>query len=221
MQKNLFPPEGPARKMTSVKKFYYVVVQSVIGAIGAGVLYLFFRMLPDGDWFITLLFGSIALFIGWLFVKLLLLPSQKGPTTFKKVETADGYTIYFINEWTGETESVSFRYDQITDLLIGLWTNPGFKGRKNDYVGARLLYRYNEDSGKIKYNETVIISENSLNEWIDIIQKHRLPAKITNMNISAVTEDQFEEMLETIDAIPFEESISVTDYFMQQEDFSL
>ncbi|HEX5563548.1 MAG TPA: hypothetical protein VFX34_01205, partial [Sporosarcina sp.] len=142
MQKNFFQSEKPPSKMSKANWFYYYFVLTLIGLLGVGALYLFFIMLPEGVWLLNLLIGGIALFLGWVFVKILLLPRQKGPTTFKKMYDAAGYTTYFINEWTGETESVSFRYDQITDLLIGLWTNPGFKGRKNDYVGARLLYRY-------------------------------------------------------------------------------
>ncbi|MFC5601919.1 hypothetical protein [Sporosarcina koreensis] len=220
MQKNFSQSEKPPSEMSKAKWFYYYFVLTLIGLLGIGALYLFFVMLPEGVWLLNLLIGGIALFLGWVFVKILLLPRQKGSTTFKKVQNETGYTTYFINEWTGETESVSFRYDQITDLLIGLWTNPKFKGRKNDYVGARLLYRYVED-GEMKYFETVIISEPSLDEWIETIRKHRIPARITNRNISAVKENQFDEMLETIEAEPFDGSISLKDYFMLQEDFSL
>lgn len=221
MQKNFFQPEKPPSKMSTGKRFYYLLILSVVGLLGAGVLYLFFLVLPEGDWLLALLIGCVMIFIGWVFVKLLLLPRETGPTTFKKVENASGYTTYFINEWTGETKSVFFRYDQITDLLIGLWTNPGFKGRKNDYVGARLLYRYREENGNMKYAETIIISEPSLEEWIELIHKHQLPARITNRNISKVEEAQFDEMFNTIETLRFDDSISIKHYFMQQEDFSL
>jgi len=207
--------------MSVGKKVYYYLALSGFGAFGVALLYLALGTISDGEWLLAALLGGISLFIGWIFIQLLKLPQQKGPTTFTKVEERDGYTLYFANEWTGETKAVTFRYEQITDLLIGLWTNPGFKGRKNDYIGARLLYRYREDNGDMKYSETIIISEPSLEKWVKTIKEHRIPARLTNKNISAVKEDQFDEMLETIEAIPFDGSISVKDYFMQQEDFSV
>jgi len=221
MQKNVFRTDPPPGKMSAEKKVYYFLALSGFGAFGVALLYLAFGALSDGEWPLAALLGGISLFIGWICIHLLKLPRQKGPTTSTKVEDRDGYTVYFVNEWTGETKSVTFRYKQITDLLIGLWTNPGFKGRKNDYVGARLLYRYREENGDINYSETIIISEPSLEEWVETIKEHQIPARITNRNISAVKEAQFDEMLETIEAIPFDDSTSVKDYFMQQEDFSL
>jgi hypothetical protein len=207
--------------MSAAKKVYYYLALSGFGVFGVILLYLALDTLLDREWLLAALLGGISLFIGWIFIQLLKLPQQKGPTTFTKVEEKGGYILYFANEWTGETKAVTFHYDQITDLLIGLWTNPGFKGRKNDYIGARLLYRYREENGDMKYSETVIISEPSLEEWVKTIKEHQLPAKLSNKNISAIKEDQFDEMLETIEAIPFDGSISVKDYFMQQEDFSL
>lgn len=220
MQNNVFRTDNPPAKMSAAKKVYYYLALSGFGVFGVALLYLSIDTFSDGEWLLAALLGGISLFIGWIFIQLLKLPRQKGPTTFTKVEERDGYTLYFTNEWTGETKSVTFRYNQITDLLIGLWTNPGFKGRKNDYIGARLLYRYQEENGNMKYSETVIISEPSLEEWVTTIKERQLPARITNRNISAVTEAQFDEMLETIEAIPFDSSISVKDYFMQQDDFS-
>lgn len=207
--------------MPVAKKIYYYLTLSGFGAFGVALSYLAFTTLLDGERLLAALLGGISLFIGWIVIQLLKLPRQKEMTTFTKVEEQDGYTLYFSNEWTGETKSVTFRYVQITDLLIGLWTNPGFKGRKNDYIGARLLYRYEEKNGEKKVSETVIISEPALEEWVATIKEHQLPARITNRNISAVTEAQFDELIETIESIPFDSSISVKDYFMQQDDFSL
>lgn len=221
MQKNVFRTDHPPGKMSAGKKIYYYLTLSGFGAFCLALLYLALDTLLDGEWLLAALLGGISLFIGWICIQLLKLPRQKGPTTFTKVEERDGYTLYFANEWTGETKTVTFRYEQITDLLIGLWTNPGFKGRKNDYIGARLLYRYREDNGDMKYFETVIISEPTLEEWVKTIEEHQLPARITNRNISAVKEAQFDDMLETIEAIPFDGSISVKEYFMEQLDFSL
>lgn len=221
MQKNVFPTDKVPSKMPVGKRIYYYLALSFFGAFGVALLYLAFDTLSDGDWLVAALLGGISLFIGWIVIKLLMLPRQKGPTAVTKVEEPGGYTIYSTNEWTGETESVIFHYAQITDLIIGIWTNPGFKGRKNDYVGARLLYRYKDTNGKMKYVDTTIISESSLAEWVEVIRKNQIPSRITNLNISAVKEMQFDEMLDRIEAIPFDGSISVKDYFMQQEDFSL
>jgi len=223
MERNVFPKAGLMTAMSAAKKlFYYTVVVFFFG-LGALMLYVLALMVSDEDsfWPLNILFGGVVAFIVWIVFKLLKLPKEKGPTTFKQVETDNGFVIYATNEWTGETEIVPFEWSQVTDLLIGLWTNPGFKERKYDYVGARLLYRYIDSDSLPQYFETIIVNEELLDEWVETITNHKLPARITDRNISAVKKEDFDVLLQTIAAIPFDGTLSIKDWFMEQEDFTL
>ncbi|QTD39876.1 hypothetical protein [Sporosarcina sp. Te-1] len=219
-RKSFFPGSAPQDAMPTWKRAYYYIVIAGLSIFGILIFLFFMDVLLIQEWFLATLLGGVFLFLCWVIVQLLRLPRTSGATTFNQLDTSTGYIIHAHNEWTGETEAISFHWEQIDALLIGIWTNPGFKGRKYDYVGARLVYRYDQNGVK-KYADHIIVCEKKLEKWVDTITRHAIPALVTNSNISAVEEQDFDTMLIEIHAVTIGEITSVKDWFMEQDDFTL
>ncbi|MBB4825345.1 hypothetical protein HNO89_002574 [Sporosarcina luteola] len=220
MEKKVLPETAKQNAMPAWKRSLYYVVIAVISIFSILIFLLFLDLLMDEEWILTLLLGGVILFLCWVIIQLIRLPHTSGATKLERIETSTGYVIHALNEWTGEAKTITFHWNQIDDLVIGIWTNPRFKGRKNDYVGSRLIYRYQQD-GQIKYADSIILNEKLLNDWINTISRHAIPARVTNANISAVKEQDFDQMLNEVHAVAIEEVPSIINWFMEQEDFTL
>ncbi|GKV55149.1 hypothetical protein NCCP2222_10960 [Sporosarcina sp. NCCP-2222] len=220
MEDNRISKRGHPNALSAWKRMYYYAVIAGLSIFAIFIFTVFWDLFLTQEWFLAIIFGGLFLFLCWIIIMILRAPRTSGVTKLEQIDTRTGYIIHAENEWTGEKETISFYWDQVDALLIGIWTNPGFKERKYDYVGARLVYRYNE-AGVKKYADHIIVCEKKLDEWVDKIRKHAIPCRVTNANISAVKKEEFDEMLTEVTAVPISEIPSIRDWFMEQEDFTL
>ncbi|MCG3087871.1 hypothetical protein [Sporosarcina cyprini] len=220
MENKGVPKRGQQHALPAWKILYYYAVIAGMSIFAIFIFTVFWDVFLTQDWFLAILFGGLFLFLCWIIIIILRAPRTGGVTKLEQIDTPTGYIIHAENEWTGEKETITFYWHQIEASLIGIWTNPGFKGRKYDYVGARLVYRYDEEGVK-KYADHIIVCEKKLDEWVNRIRRHAIPSRVTNANISAVKKEEFDEMLKEVTAVPISEIPSIIDWFMEQEDFTL
>lgn len=217
MQNNRYDETIATGKMKR-KWWYYLSIIAIF--LGSGILstgYATYSFLLSGDWWMVLLFGSLlALFLGIAF-KIYRLTQNKKPTKIIAVAEEDAYTIHAINEWTEEKKITKIPYEAIGHVLIGVWTNRGFKGRKNDYVGARLVIRHPNENGDWMYTSSIALEEEALTDWTKRIQNFGIPTSITPFIISDVPPEEFDQLFQTIEAQPFDGSFSIKEFFQEQK----
>ena len=214
------PKQGQQNALPAGKRMYYYAVIAGMSIFAIFIFTVFWDLFLTQDWFLALLFGGLFLFLCWIIIMILRVPRTGGVTKLEQIDTPTGFVIHAENEWTGEKETIPFYWDQVDALLIGMWTNPGFKERKYVYVGARLVYRYDEGGVK-KYADHIIVCEKKLDEWVNKIRKNAIPSRVTNANISAVKKEDFDELLTKVPAVPISEIPSIKEWFMEQNDFTL
>ncbi|MFS0576084.1 hypothetical protein AB1K83_10630 [Sporosarcina sp. 179-K 3D1 HS] len=217
MSKNRYDETIATGKMKPKWIFYLIIISVMMGSLLIGTGTLLFHSLSMGEGWLSLLFGGLFAFSLWASIKIFLLTRNKKPTKIIAVAEEDAYTIYAINEWTEDEKVTKVHYDTIDHLLIGVWTNRGFKGRKSDYVGAQLIIRHPDEDGQWTYTSSIIFDEKVLTMWNERIQAHDIPAFITPFIISNVKRETFDTLIQTIDAQSFDGNFSIKDYFQQQE----
>ncbi|BAQ09213.1 membrane fusion protein [Bacillus sp. OxB-1] len=216
MGRNLYDETIATGKMKPKWFFYLIVIAIFLGSGLYATGYATYSFLVMGEWWMVLLFGSFfALFLG-IALKIYRLTQNKKPTKIIAVAEEDAYTIYAINEWTEEEKVTKIHYGTMDRILIGVWTNRGFKGRKSDYVGARLIIRHPDKDGEMTYTSSVVFDEEVLTGWNERIREFDIPASITPLIISEVLPEQFDALFQTIDARPFDGSFSVKEFFEKQ-----
>lgn len=168
------------------------------------------------EWLLTCIFGRLFVFFLWATIKIFQLSRTPYPTKVFSVPEIDGYTIYAINEWSGNEKKIVIPYEAINELFIVVWTNRGFKGKPNDIVGARYIIHYTIQE-QTSYFSSIVLDEEVLHIWNERIQQHSIPASITPEIISNVPSECFSTLFETVHTIPFDGRFSIKAFFQQQE----
>jgi len=218
MGRNIYDETIATGKMKP-KWFFYLIIIAIF--LGSGLIstgFATYSFLVMGECWMVLLFGSFFALFFWIAFKIYRLMQSKKPTKIFAVAEEEAYTIYAINEWTEEEKVTKVPYESIECMLIGVWTNRGFKGRKSDYVGARLIIRHPDADGEMTYTSSVVFDEKVLTGWNERIREFSIPASITPLIISEVLPDQFDTLFQTIDAPQFDGSFSVKEFFQNQEE---
>ena len=167
-----------------------------------------------------LFLGALLLFIYWLLFVILRVSSTERPTFSGAAMEEDAYIIYSVNQWTGVENSVIVPYDTLVQVLIGVWTNPSFKGIHSDYPGAKCISLYTDDDGLPAYSTSFTHDEAILELWVSRLRKNNVPMYVTGRNITMATTAHYEELFRTIKAVPYDGTRMIREFFEEQEDLS-
>lgn len=220
MKNNLYEEQIKTKKMHSKWLFYLipVYISLITGAVGTGMLA--YHSIADKMWTIAIIMGCLFGFFLWIIVKIFLLSRTKTPTKIIGVAEDTYYKIYAINEWSEEEKVIEIPYDRVQILLIGVWTNRNFKGKRNDIVGARFILYHPGIEGVNHYTSSVAVDEEVLKDWTKRIETFHIPTVVTPMIIADVKPEQFDHLFQTVKTVPFDGSFTIKEYFEKQEKFS-
>jgi hypothetical protein len=172
------------------------------------------------DWTMTLFLGALLLFTYWLLFVILRVRSTERPTFSGAAMEEDAYIIYSVNQWTGVENSVIVPYDTLVQVLIGVWTNPSFKGIHSDYPGTKCISLYTDDDGLPAYSTSFTHDEAILELWVSRLRKNNVPLYVTGRNITMATTAHYEELFRTIKAVPYDGTRMFREFLEEQEDQS-